>query len=75
MTPLPKLLNDDGDLACGDTLLIYYYPSGDVDTIAWPRPNPKHLRCALYDAREQGIIPNVPAVILPSGEEFLIDAK
>jgi hypothetical protein len=74
MKTLPKLLNDDGLLAAGDTLLIYYYPSGDVDTIAWPRPNPQHLRSALYDAREQGIIPNVPAVILPSGKEFLIDA-
>lgn len=57
-----------------NALLIFHHPSGDVDTIKYPRPNLKHLRSALYDAREKGFIPNVPAVLLPSGKEFLIDA-
>jgi hypothetical protein len=57
-----------------NAILIYYHPSGDVDTISYPHPNLKHLRAALYDARESGFIPDVPAVLLPSGEEFLIDA-
>ena len=63
--------DDDGP---HNALLIFRHPGGDVDTINYPRPNLKHLRAALYDARESGFIPNVPAVLLPSGKEFLIDA-
>ena len=62
---------DDGE----DPILIFEYPSGDVDTIAWPKPNRKNLAGALYDARETGLIPDVPTVILPDGTEFNIDTE
>lgn len=57
-----------------NAILIFYHRGGDVDTISYPNPNLNHLRAALYDARESGFIPNVPAVLLPSGKAFLIDA-
>jgi len=63
--------NPDGEP--DNAILIYDRPSGDVDTIKWPHPNKDHLRGALYAARETGFIPNVEAVLLPDGEEFLID--
>lgn len=54
-------------------LLIYEYPDGDHDTISWPDYKPEHLRSALYDAREQGIIPDVNEVQLPDGTVFTIE--
>jgi hypothetical protein len=50
-----------------------YLNSSDVDTIAWPDYNPKNLAGALYDAIEEGEIPDIRTVILPDGTEFDID--
>lgn len=61
-----KDFQDDQD----DFILIYYYPSGDVDTIKFPDFNADHLRGALYDMREQGYFPDCQAVLLPDGTEF-----
>lgn len=70
-----KLTNDDGCLALNGVELLYRYPGGDIDVISYPRPNLKHLRSALFDAREMGFIPsNVDSVILPSGKVFPFDA-
>ena len=57
------------------TILLVRYASGDVDTISTENPNVENLRNALYDAREMGEIPNVPAVYLPCGKEFRIEQK
>ncbi len=54
-------------------ILIRGYDAGDCDTIRWPKPNEENLRAALFDAREQGLIPDLPTVILPDGSEFKID--
>jgi len=59
--------------ATDDPILIVEHPSGERDTIRWPRPNAEHLRSALYDAREMGMIPPVRTVKLPNGETFEID--
>jgi hypothetical protein len=57
-------------------MLIYYYPSSGVDTIAWPSPNVKHLRSSLFGCRETGLLPsNCQAVTLPDGTEFRIDEQ
>ena len=56
-----------------DVVLIYRYPSEEVDTVAWPIINPKYLCGALYDAREMGWIPDESIVLLPDGTEFNID--
>ena len=56
-----------------DPILMLEYPSGDVDTIKWPNFNADNLRSALYDAREMGLIPDEPAVLLPDGTEFEIE--
>lgn len=53
--------------------LIYFYPSGDCDSVHWPSPNIKHLRGALYDDRETGLIPDAKAVLMPDGATFYID--
>lgn len=51
-----------------DALLLYRYPAGDVDTIAWPEPDLEHLRSALFDSREQGHLPgDCRQVELPDG--------
>lgn len=66
----------DGQLCCpdiDDSLLIYRYPSGDVDFIQWPNPDVAKLRAALYDARECGLINDVPQVKLPDGTLFDIE--
>jgi hypothetical protein len=46
---------------------------GDVGSLLWPQSNITRLRNALYDAREVGDLPDVPAVILPNGEAFEIE--
>jgi hypothetical protein len=53
-------------------ILVVQHKSGEHDTIRWPRPNAKHLRAALYDAREMGLIPDVSEVTLPNGKMFTI---
>lgn len=58
-----------------DPILLFEHPGGDHDTVKWPRPNRKHLAGALYDAREQGLIPDNPVVLLPDGKEFNIDQE
>ena len=55
-------------------LLMRGYDAGDCDTIHWPNPNEENLRAALFDAREQGFIPDLPTVILPDGTEFTIES-
>ena len=68
LTPI-KLTNDDGCLALNGSALIYWHKGGDIDVISYPRPNLKHLRAALFDAREMGHIPSsVDSVTLPSGK-------
>ncbi len=62
----------DLDFYQDNPILIVHHPEGDHDTIKWPRPNAKHLRSALFDAREQGLIPDVREVLLPNGEMFVI---
>lgn len=42
----------------------------DVNSIAWPNPDLRELRSALYDARETGMIPFVQSVELPDGSEL-----
>lgn len=56
-----------------DPVLFFYHPGGDMDTIRFPDYDAKHLRRALFDARETGQIDDVPMVLLPDGTEFLID--
>jgi hypothetical protein len=56
-----------------EILVCYHLNSSDVDTIAWPDYNPKNLAGALYDAIEEGEIPDIRTVILPDGTEFDID--
>ena len=68
------LTNDDGDLAYNGGVLLYWHKSGDVDVVSYPRPNLKHLRAALYDAREMGFIPrDVGVAKLPSGKTVCFD--
>lgn len=50
----------------GPVLLVIY--GEDCDTIRWPRPNRRHLRQAMADDREQGILPGDAVVLLPNGE-------
>ena len=57
----------------GLVILTRTYDGGDCDTIRWPKPNEENLKAALFDAREQGFIPDLPTVILPDGSEFKID--
>lgn len=72
------------DHPCGkDPVLVVEYPSGEHDTIPWPLTPAtwpltpakwvERLRSALFDAREMGLIPDVPSVRLPDGTVFLID--
>lgn len=82
-TPAPTtLLAIDGRLylpAYGqheeENILVHYYGSGDVDTIAWPNPRTEHLLEALYGARECGEMPDVAEVLLPDGTIFRIDTE
>jgi hypothetical protein len=50
------LMECEGDLHMPNgSILIYVYPSGDVDTIPWPFKTPQdrfRLAAALYDERE-----------------------
>ena len=55
-----------------DPILVVRYDAGDCDTIRWPNPDEEHLRSALFDDREMGIIPDVRSVLLPDGKEFVI---
>jgi hypothetical protein len=57
----------------GLTILTRVYDAGDCDTIRWPNPDLENLRGALFDAREQGFIPDLGVVKLPDGSEFKID--
>lgn len=43
---------DDNGLA----ILLYIYPAGDCDRIEWPNPNMDHLRSALFDVIEMGLV-------------------
>ena len=55
-------------------ILIYHYAAGDIDTIDANNPNMDHLRSALYDCRETGLIPhNTQAFTLPNGTTHNID--
>lgn len=58
-------------------VLLRRYDAGDVDSIPWPwlatRTDLENLSCALYDAREMGLIPDNPIVLLPDGTPFNID--
>jgi len=56
-------------------LLICQYPAGDHDLAHWPfcEDGERILRSALYDAREQGLMPDAKTVVLPDGTEFVID--
>lgn len=58
-------------------LLLRISDEGDCESLRWPvkRSKRQTLATALYDARERGIIPNVPSVILPDGSEFFIEAE
>lgn len=56
-----------------DAPLVFVYPAGDADPVAWPEPNLRVLRGALYDARETGLIAATERVRLPDGTEFYID--
>ncbi len=56
----------------GDEVCILIARIDDVNTIAWPNPDERELRSALFDAREMGMIPNVQSVLLPDGSEFRI---
>ena len=48
--------------------LVYFHPSGDVDTIQADKPDLTKLAAALYDEREQGnIASNCKAARLPDG--------
>lgn len=59
---------------CLDPMLVYTYPSNDYDVVRWPDYNPEHLRGALYDAREMGLIPSeCSEVELPDGKLFQIE--
>jgi hypothetical protein len=58
---------------CRDPLLLLRRTE-DCDTIRWPRPDRGMLAYALYDAREMGLIPDVPEVLLPDGTRFNIDS-
>lgn len=50
--------------------LLYVYPAGDCDAIDTNNPNMEHLRSALYDFREQGLLPpKCSEVVLPGGEK------
>jgi hypothetical protein len=73
----PALFNyfkagDDGSAADGHVMLLVEHAGGDNDTIKYLNPNEEHLRSALYNAREQGLIDDAPTVILPDGTEFTI---
>lgn len=57
-----------------DPILLYQYPEGDCDTINAEKPNIEHMRSALYDARESGLIPHdTTTAILPGGQSISID--
>lgn len=60
-----------------DVAVVYRYPAGDCDVIAWPLEGEeweKMLRSCLFDARESGVIPpRSQAVELPDGTEFAIE--
>ncbi len=75
-----QLINDKGLLCIpadkdedDPDLILYRYSSGDCDTVNWPNPNIKLLRGALFDAREMGVIADIPSVLLPDGTQFDID--
>ena len=65
----------EGDTEGPSSPLLFQHPGGDYDSIKWPDYDPTHLAGALYDAREQGLIPDVSSVILPDGTTFDIDAN
>jgi hypothetical protein len=73
-TPI-EAVNDENvrRIYSSNPVLLYFHPSGEVDTIRWPKFDEERLRSALYDARETGTIPNCSEVILPNGETFKID--
>lgn len=67
-----RLLNEDNTLCImleGEpTPLVFFHPSGEVDTIKANRPDFEKLAAALYDEREQGnILSTCNAARLPSG--------
>ena len=65
------LLDKNGALYLDDKkVLIYFYDSGDVDTIKTKNPNMDQLFSALYCEREMGNIPSYcNSVFLPCGEK------
>jgi hypothetical protein len=56
-----------------DGVCILISHTEGANSIHWPNPNEQDLRSALFDSREQGLIPNVTKVELPDGSEFKID--
>ena len=67
-------VNEDSNLEVNGELIIFFYPSGDVDTFTWGKEiNKQKLAAALFDAREMGYMPNEEEVLLPDGEVFHID--
>jgi hypothetical protein len=53
-----------------DIILLCVYPSGDCDTIKWPKMKEANLVTALYAARETGLLPDIHSVLLPDGREL-----
>ena len=67
-------VNEDGKLEVNGELLIFFYPSGDVDTFTWGKKlNKQKLAAALFEAREMGYMPNEEEVLFPDGEVFHVD--
>lgn len=55
-------------------ILLLRHLNGDVDTLRWPVFEAQQLRDALYDARENGMIPaDATTATLPDGSELTID--
>ena len=71
MKEVITLLDNNGTLYLDDKkVLIYFYDSGDVDTIKTKNPNMDQLFSALYCEREMGNIPSYcNSVFLPCGKK------
>lgn len=74
--PLP-----DGSWGHPDTMLLYFYPAGDCDTVCWPRRQYEGntrtweniLAGCIFDEVETGTIPDKHGkfvIVLPDGTEF-----
>ena len=70
-----QLIDNDGDLYMpNDDLLIYRYPAGDCDRIAWPLEEEQkpQLATAIYDemmCSDEGWS-ETAEILLPDGEVF-----